>query len=184
MRILGVTASSYESYTAFESIATATGTGSSGTITFSNIPGTYQHLQIRGIMSSTTAQSTRLDLIIRTNGSAGTNYSWHSIRGNGASAAIYANFDASEGKAPFSIPTANYTSQVGAIILDIHDYASTTKYKTMRQFSGSDNNGAGAVNIGSALWMSTSAITSIDLIVDSYNFSTSTTFALYGVKGA
>ena len=33
----------------FESIATVSGTGSSGTITFSSIPATYKHLQIRYI---------------------------------------------------------------------------------------------------------------------------------------
>ncbi len=34
----------------YESIATVTSTGSSGNLVFSSIPGTYTHLQIRGIL--------------------------------------------------------------------------------------------------------------------------------------
>ena len=59
--------------TSFDSIASATGTGSSGTITFSSIPQTYKHLQIRGIG--------RLDVVtggvstrIRLNGDTTSNY--------------------------------------------------------------------------------------------------------------
>jgi hypothetical protein len=46
--ILGIIASSKLGVPAgaYESIASATGTGSSATITFSSIPSTYQHLQI------------------------------------------------------------------------------------------------------------------------------------------
>jgi hypothetical protein len=189
MRILGVTASSYELYTAFESIASATGTGSSSEITFSNIPATYQHLQIRGIG--------RLDVgtggvtsRIRLNSDTGSNYASHLLYGNGTSALATSVTSSSVGMYIGRIPGDLATSNVvGSFIIDIHDYASTTKYKTVRVFNGVDNNAADTdfwVSMTSGLWMSTSAINSLTIYSSNatYNWTTQTQIALYGVKGA
>ena len=66
------------------------------------------------------------------------------------------------------------------------DYASTSKYKTVRAITGTNANTSSAnfaVSLGSGLWQSTNAITSVT-IANGYDFfSTSTTFALYGIKG-
>jgi len=67
---------------AFESIASASGTGSSGTITFSSIPSTYQHLQIRGTADSSGA-GTQQDLFITLNGVTSASYTWHQVRATG-----------------------------------------------------------------------------------------------------
>jgi hypothetical protein len=72
---------------------------------------------------------------------------------------------------------------MGAFIIDIQDYSSTSKNKTVRTFSGVDFNGSGSVNLYSSLWMSTSAISSLTLTSNTGEFSTNTTFALYGIKG-
>ena len=70
----------------------------------------------------------------------------------------------------------------GVNIIDILDYTNTNKYKTTRMISGYDVNGAtGFIQQSSGLWMNTSAINRIDL-VSSGNFTTASTFALYGVK--
>ena len=69
----------------YESIATATGTGSSATITFSSIPSTYEHLQIRFTGKGT--GSAEVDTSIRFNSDTGSNYAWHQVYGYGTSAA-------------------------------------------------------------------------------------------------
>lgn len=169
----------------YESIASATGTGSSGTITFSSIPSTYQHLQIRGIADSSGA-GTQQDLLIRINGVTSSSYTYHQLRGSGVSVSAtsgasqtYAyNFDAVTGN---SVAAAT----VAGIILDIHDYANTTRNKTLRLFGGFDNNGSGQIVLNSNLFINTSAISSISLISGGGGFwETNTQFALYGIKGA
>ena len=66
----------------FESIATATGTGSNSTLTFSSIPQTYKHLQIR-VMSRGNAATDQDNLLIRFNGDTGSNYNSHYVFGTG-----------------------------------------------------------------------------------------------------
>lgn len=173
---------------AFESIATANGTGSSATITFSSIPSTYQHLQIRGIWRSTgSGTSGSQELQIYFNSDTGTNYVRHYLQGNGTSASAGADTAISGGFYIGNGTGGGTTSNiVGANIIDILDYASTTKNKTVRGFSGADINSGtttSVVRLGSGLWTSTAAISTI-VIKDIYaNFSTQTTFALYGIKG-
>jgi hypothetical protein len=72
-------------------------------------------------------------------------------------------------------------------ILDIHDYASTTKNKTTRSFFGSDVNisdTAYDLRLTSGLWRSTDAINTITLFASAIAFTAGSTFALYGIKGA
>jgi hypothetical protein len=165
--------------TAFDSIATATGTGSSTTITFSSIPSTYQHLQIRFFGRTTTGVSA---LSMTFNGSAGTNYARHYLAGDGATAFVSGAADTAQIWTGYAI---NSTNMGGVGIIDIHDYASTTKNKTVRAFTGNDTNTPGNddVRLSSGVWKSTSAITSITF-TSTDNFATNATFALYGIKGA
>lgn len=150
------------------------GTGSSGTITFSNIPQTYQHLQIRcNIVYSSTVL-----VRFQFNGDTGSNYARHILYGDGSTAGA----DASSSYTSNPIIYVGGSTGPNVAVVDIHDYASTTKYKTSRIFSGNDNNGSGYVTLMSGLWMSTSAVTSID-IISSANFASGSTFALYGFKG-
>lgn len=168
----------------FESIATATGTGSSGTITFSSIPSTYQHLQIRVM---TRSSSTGRNIQVRFNSDTGSNYAQHNLRGNGSTAAAAGSASTTEIEAGWIATSADATNVMGVSLIDVHDYASTTKNKTLRAISGLDNNG-GTTNeriyLYSGLWMNTAAINSISLISNSGNWTTASTFALYGIKGA
>ena len=163
---------------AFESIASATGTGSSGTITFSSIPSTYQSLQIRFFARKTTGTDR---IRLQFNSDTGSNYAWHFLRGDGA-------VSAAGGATQTLIDYCGYglsTTDIGGVgIIDIHDYASTTRYKTVRTFNAYDLNAAGELYISSGLWMSTSAISSITITLQAGNFATTSTFALYGIKGA
>ena len=170
---------------AYESIATATGTGSSGTITFSSIPSTYKHLQIRWIARSSTVSDVAVALELQFNGDTGANYTRHSLYGDGSSALATGGANETtifvRAGARRDGSTAN---TMGAAIVDIHDYSSTSKYKTLRAFAGADDNDAtGQVALSSGLWMNTAAISSIT-ITTSGSFMTSSVFSLYGIKGA
>jgi len=166
---------------ALESIATVTATGSAASVEFTNIPATFQHLQIRGIVRNAAAvvtSGTRAQL----NGDTGSNYRTHYLRGSGAAAQAGSSSGSYLDDWLFT-PGANATaSSVGAVLIDILDYADTTKNTTLRAFSGHDNNGAGFVSVTSGLWLSTAAVTSVLLEGNGQNLSNLSTFALYGVR--
>lgn len=189
MRILGVTASSYESYTAFESIATVTASGGETSLTFSSIPNTYQHLQIRGLYKDTYSVSAgRMEYQIRFNGSS-SGYGQHFLIGDGSSATAIGSVSNAQIRIPASglSSNASNSSRFGVSIIDIHDYASTTKNKVTRSFAGCESNIASTeyrTALGSGLWINTAAINSITFLPDSTAFASGTTFALYGIKGA
>lgn len=162
----------------YESIATANGTGSSDIITLSSIPSTYKHLQLRITGGNNFSYYAKLTF----NGDATTsNYRTHYLQGNGttASAGTYTAYAGVviAGAGGFVNPTS--------YIIDILDYATANKYRTMRGLGGPDVNGSGGViELVSGLWMSTSSITSITLTANSGTPWTSTTkVALYGIKG-
>ena len=175
----------------YESIATVTvGAGGSSSISFTSIPSTFTHLQIRGIFRSDRASSSaQADaLSIQYNSDASTSYRGHSLFGNGATASagtstgIYANYlDVTPGATSLS-------STFASAVIDILDYTNTSKTKVMRGLSGCDLNGSGVAVFSSGMWpVSNQAISSIKLqvvgsIVD--NFVQYSSFALYGIKGA
>jgi hypothetical protein len=72
----------------------------------------------------------------------------------------------------------------GVAIVDILDYANTSKNTTTRVLSGWDNNGSGIVSFNSGLWVNTAAVNSITLRQgEGTQFASNTTAALYGIKG-
>jgi len=180
--ILGIIASSKLVVSnSYASIATTTLSSNTGTITFSSIPGTYTHLQLRCFAS--TNRGTTANMQVRFNSDSGSNYSRHYLYGDGASAGA----GASASQTLISLDRIGGTSTTfGALIVDVLDYANTNKYKTVRNLGGIDLNGSGEIDLQSGLWMNTAAITSITLItVDgTMNFLTNSSFALYGIKGA
>jgi hypothetical protein len=181
--LAGNTAFSPSSY---ESIASATGTGSSGTITFSSIPSTYTSLQVRFMAKSTFGSDNANQVRVRFNGDTAANYTYHNVYGDGSAA--YAEGAASQtySQLRFLAPSTS-ANLLGVGIMDVQQYANTSNYKTLRYFGGTDTNGntsiVSPVILGSGLWMSTSAITSISFICSTLNFTTDTTFALYGLRG-
>jgi hypothetical protein len=164
----------------YESIATATGNGTASTVTFSSIPSTYASLQLR-VLAKTAADTF---FRIRVNGDTTTNYSRHSVYGDGSSVGVQGNAVALSSFASLGTVVNVGGTQPAALITDFHDYASTTKNKTIREFSGSDMNGSGEIRLASSLWLNTDAINSITFFTAGDNFSTGTTISLYGIKGA
>lgn len=169
---------------AYESIATTTLTTSTATVTFSSIPASYKHLQIR-MMARSTAALTYSTVYAAFNTDTGSNYYIHDLSGNGSSASSVGRTDT--GIYLQLITGANaIASNFGVIVCDVLDYANTNKYKTILSLGGMDNNGtgtpAGEMHLRSANWRSLSAVSQIDLTSDG-NFAQYSSFALYGIKG-
>ena len=166
----------------FEPIATITVSGGSTTsFTFSSIPSTYKHLQLRGIARTGASNDT---LWMRLNGNTGANYSAHTLKGN-SEGVVGTDANANANKINPIAWCVGTTGIWGVSIIDIHDYTSTTRNKTVRAFFGADNNaqtGAGIVYLASGSLRSTSAIDSVTIASDSI-LTAGTTFALYGIKG-
>ena len=157
-------------------------------VTFSNIPQTYSHLQIRMTARSDRANTGANTVFAYANGdeapSNPTNYYTHYLSGDGASVTAGALSSANPGYGfyfGYAIG-ANATNNISPNVIDILDYANTNKYKTMRSLVGTDNNGSGAIALASTVWSNTAAITSLKLVCLSYNFTQYSSFALYGIK--
>ena len=162
-----------------ESIATVTvGSGGASSIEFTSLPTGFQHLQLR-VISKSTSNEDNGDMIF--NGVTTNTYAWHSLYGDGASAAA----DAGANRANIvglRLAGSSFANVFTANIIDILDYGSTSKNKTVRIFKGQDNNGSGIVFLESGLYASTSAITSIRFTARSFNFAQHSTAALYGLR--
>ena len=167
----------------FFSIDTVTvGSGGAASVTFSSIPQTYTHLQIRGILRGDRVV-TDSEFNIRINGDSGTNYSYHNLTGDGASATSGGTANGTDANIGFNPGASETASIFGVMIIDFLDYANTNKYKTWRSLVGYDGNGNGRVRLGSGNWRSTNAITSITFNPSANNFTEYSSFALYGIKG-
>jgi len=189
MPILGIMASSVLKVTnSYESIATVTiGSGGSATATFSSIPGTYKHLQIRSIARSANAALSE-DIVAVFNSDTGSNYTNHLLVGNGSTAAAYSGTSQTYVKSVTYAAGATASANIfGGGIMDILDYTNTNKYTTTRALIGMDLNSASTtaqLQFFSALWLNTSAITNITIkCATGANISEYSSFALYGIKG-
>jgi hypothetical protein len=187
MPILGIWASqNYPRVTnSYESISTVTvGVGGATDVTFSSIPATYKHLQIRAIARGTDA-SKDINIYFQLNGDTATNYSSHGLYGTGATVASYGN-TSDANPAAFRVSSANSASGTfGTGVMDVIDYAATNKFKTIQSLTGHDENGSGGfIFLFSANWRSTSAVTSIKLYGLGSNLAQYSSFALYGIRGA
>lgn len=171
---------------AFDSIATVNGTGSSATISFTSIPSGYKSLQIRYIAKSTQGGAAARYVPTMTLNGASSLFASHALSGTSSTAA--ASGAATQSNISFryaAIPNSNtgYANMFGVGIIDIVDYTSTSKNKTVRGISGVDVNAVGIMNLFSGLWYDNpTAITQIDITVPTGSWTTTSSFALYGVK--
>ncbi len=180
MPILGIIASSVLKVTnSYESIATVNVSSNQATISFTSIPSTYKHLQIRAI-GRTTGSATPT-VVPKFNSDSGANYYNHFIYGDGSSVSAGGGASANAGVLAKDTLGANI---FGTLVMDILDYQSTNKNKTVRTLSGFDGNGEGWVMFRSSLWLNSStAISQIDLTESGgASFKQYSQFALCGIK--
>lgn len=162
----------------YEPIATTTASGSSNSITFNSISSAYTDLKL--IVVGTTLSSAG-SVRYQVNNDSGTNYSRTTIYGDGTTAAsntgtnqTYFDFNSQS----FQTSTPKFNT------LDFFSYAGTTN-KTVLFTESGDLNGSGYVTLSVGLWRSTSAINSITIYTAAgQNFSSTSTFTLYGIKAA
>jgi hypothetical protein len=177
------------STTAYESIATVSvGSGGSTSASFTSVPATYSHLQVR-VFGRGTGTGNREYIAIRFNNDTASNYWWHGFGGSGSAASAETSGSTSTDliKAGFSvIPVADSAANIfGSAVIDVLDYASTSKYKTTRAIAGQDQNDTtGRLNIVSGVWRNTAAVNRVDLFLGAVNWNQYSSIALYGIKGA
>ncbi len=155
-------------------IATTTASGSTATITFSSISGTYTDLIL--VINGYMASGGYFDIQMG-NGSVdtGANYSYTRLYGDGSSAGSNRASNTSYIRASLS------TSLNATSIINFQNYANSSVYRTVLLRYSSTNTEAAAV-VGT--WRnSSSAINTISL-VGAGNWNSSTTFTLYGIKAA
>jgi hypothetical protein len=187
--ILGIWASQNypRSTNSYESISTVTLSSNQTTITFSSIPSTYKHLQLRIIARSDKSTNAGVDGLLRFNSDTGANYNWHYILGYGTGTAAGGVANASSIDLGITAAANGSSSNIyAATIVDILDYADTNKFKTTRSIDGFEPNQSSGRDLRyvSGSWRNTNAITSMTLTTDpSSNFIQYSSFALYGIKG-
>ena len=158
----------------YDSIATATPTGFSEVI-FNSIPTGYQDLQIRGIVFNDSEA-----VLMTFNGDTGSNYVRNRFNGTSTSK----NASNQTGMSNIQITSMNRTPGATygvAFVIDIGDYNSTTRNKTVRAKSGLYDSTAGEIGLMGGLWLNTNAITSIRFQATYFSGSH---IALYGIKGS
>jgi hypothetical protein len=156
--------------------------GSAGTasVTFSSIPATYTHLQVRAFYTNSGGTLDDAKWKFNNDTTLANYVQYHQLRGNGAAASAASSLGDYPNLSTYGASTTNFSTA----IVDMLDYANTNKYKTFRSLSGHDLNGSGNILYRSALWMSTNAINEFTITANSGTFVQYSSFALYGIKGA
>jgi hypothetical protein len=157
----------------YEPIATTTVGTATNSVTFSTISGGYTDLVL--VWNGATSDSENVSL--QFNSDTGSNYSVTRMRGTGSAAqsSRWSNLTLMFGPNPDT--TGNST-----VIWQVMNYSNSTTYKTAIAKGGGAGGETGAY-VG--LWRSTSAITSLTVIIgNSENMNTGSILTLYGIKAA
>jgi len=160
----------------YESIQTVTvGAGGQSTITFSSIPSTYKHLQIRGIARGTDSSLRALFLSINSTVNVVRS---HYLYGDGATASAGSQ---TANQVGWGLGSGQLASAFSVAVIDILDYANTNKNKVTRSLAANDLNGSGNIALFSELFDTTVAINAVNLTLEVGNFAQYSSFALYGI---
>jgi hypothetical protein len=175
---------------AFEFISSVTATSQVSSFTFTSIPQTYTHLQLRCIGKTVTSSLYAQGLYLQFgNGSVETSslYAYHII-------GAYNNTQVADGTANTTqivvsgvfasnnAPSDNY----GVGIVDFFEYSDTSKFKTVLGLGGTSTNSASRYDYvfqTSGVLRQTAAIDTIK-VYGATDMLAGTTFALYGIKGS
>jgi hypothetical protein len=171
----------------YDSLATViVPSGGLSSIVFAGIPTGYKHLQLRVMARSSATGGTTQNLDMRINDDSSTSYTFHQIQGNGSAAGAYGEGTGTRTACiqVVHVTTSTAASNIfGSGIIDILDYSSINKNKTVRTFMGQEqNNSDGVVFLNSMLWTKSVPITKLEFYQGANNLSQNTKIALYGVK--
>lgn len=151
------------------------------TVTFSNIPQEYKHLQIRWTAKNS---STSPGFNVRINGVTTASYTYHYLTGDGSTLGTSNSTSATTIVIPKGMPTSTTSTLFGQGILNILDYANETKHKPVRYIAGvGATTTVRGVTLGGGVLVDTPAVTSITLLTSANNFAVGSRFSLYGSRG-
>lgn len=173
----------------YDSIATANGTGSASSVTFSNIPQTYKHLQVRCFVRTAYAASQDTFYMYNyDNQGSLTNSAYHYLYGTGVNAMATGGTGNTSSVGGFVPGNTALANTYGIVIVDILDYSNNNKNKTVRSLMGWDDNGtttSGNVNVGLfsnlPVALGTTAVSGLTILFNG-NITTNSKFALYGIR--
>lgn len=163
---------------AYELISTAYSDGTSNNITFTSIPQTYKHLELRWVAKD--SGSTTTTLRISFNGLS-TGYAYHRLSGNGSAVTSAGSAAQTYIVLNGAMATSTTANIYAAGILNIADYSNANKTKVLRSLNGNVD-AASFVGLQSGLQTTTGAITSLT-IAGQISPNTLSRFSLYGIKG-
>lgn len=153
-------------------------------VQFDSIPSTYSHLQLRIMFKSSNSNDAtpRLTFNAPYGLNSTSDYGYHGIVSSDGSTVSAQSYTSQDGI--FLGLGFQKTGSFTVLIMDILDYANTSKFKTVRFLEGIEANGSGAVGLFSGLWRSTSAISSLSITHQgtSGTWTQYSSFSLYGIK--
>lgn len=175
-------------------IASTRLTSNQGSITLGSIPSTYKHLQLRVRARGQSGEPGGIgQIVVYFNAiSSGTNYPRQTMTSWGSTlvANYYNNTD--QLTTMFYMRGGGTAYYSGAMVAEILDYTSTSKYKILRSYGGIGGTWANGAQDDSRAgfgmgWLATNSptstvINSITITPDQSGFGAGTTFSIYGIK--
>jgi hypothetical protein len=167
-----------------EAIATTYLEADAASVTFTGIPTTYEHLQLR-ISGKEDATGADGAFGLQFNGDTTSNYVFHRMQGSnttasGASATVQSGL-----WLYYYATNGDDASLYGGGVIDILDYRNPNKNTTILQLAGTAGAGTPRVVFESGLWPYTPAVTSIAVIPGfGGNLVRGSEFTLYGLNSA
>lgn len=156
----------------YTKIASQTLSGSSASVTFSNIPQTFTDLVI---VFSGGESGANKNFNLTFNSDSGSNYSWTRLLGDGSTT------QSSRGSSQTSIENV-LSNEICTAVYNVMNYSNVTTNKTILSRTSVASSRA-ATYVG--LWRSTAAITSITFTAEStFTINSGSTFTIYGIESA
>lgn len=160
------------SYVSLGSVKLASNTSS---VTFSSIPATYKHLEVRIFARKESGGNDAYVMHLNGDTTNG-NYAYYAFGGDGT-AFVQSLID---------------SANIGSVrdnawnttVITIPDYTNTNKVKSYQSLSGSSSQTGGSSFYVGGVWDNTAVINSLRFTnTANSNFITGSVFALYGIKG-
>lgn len=159
--------------------------GTAASVTFSSIPQTFRHLNLKMLTRGDTAAAFTVARI-RFNGDTGANYDNEQISANGASLAAFETLNATGSDVGESAAATAVAGSSSFHLVQIPFYTGTTFWKslsTLHQLQAQTSGGAANAHYAKvwvSRWRNTGAITSITIFPAAGNFIAGSSFILYG----
>ena len=172
---------------AFDLLETTVLGSDTASVTFSNLNNysSYKHLQVRIVARDTNSfASTIRDLNMRFNSDSGSNYFGHELIGDPSAPGVFSQSlgNTSRIRARATIDDTATANVFVASVWDILDFNNTSKNKTVRILSGTNQGTTDArIVLSSGAWNNTAAITTIT-ITGADLHKAGSRFSLYGIR--